>query len=147
MLSDLTDAEKKRYFKIEGNTAPATAAWSAESVKRRRAEDEQAEIAEKRAKQASQLVSRSRVLQDPLLGGFLLREVGQVGRDVQVDCWALGLCYKGNVHIPPNLYGMVATGAGLEVGPIYVDNDNATGHGVLWAGMVYPGSDYLLAAP
>lgn len=71
-----TDAEKKKYFKIEkSHTAPGGAAWSADSVKRRRLEDEDAARALYRASLDRRRVARARVLGHCLTGGFLDREL------------------------------------------------------------------------
>jgi hypothetical protein len=79
--------------------APATAAYSAESVKRRKLEHKQAEKARIVEGYRKKSVHRSLALQDPLLGGFLARELGIPPKDLQVDCWARGLCSKGRVRM------------------------------------------------
>jgi hypothetical protein len=102
----MLDAEKKKYFKVEKN-APQTVAWSAEGVKRRKVEDREAQVSRKLAAHRKRLVQKSQVLQDPLLGGFLMREDGNAPRDLRVDCWAKGLCYKGFVPLSPLYHGSV----------------------------------------
>lgn len=92
----MTDPDKKKYFKVEKNV-PASAAYSAESVKRRKLEQAQAERARIVEDNKKRSVRRSQTLQDPLIGGFLARELGMPLKDLQVDCWARGLCPKGDV--------------------------------------------------
>ncbi|KAK7755928.1 hypothetical protein SLS62_002215 [Diatrype stigma] len=71
------NTEKKKYFKIEKSHAvPAGgAAWSADSVKKRRLEDEEAARALRRMSLDRRRVSRARVLGHCLTGGFLDREL------------------------------------------------------------------------
>ena len=79
LLDYSPDPQKKRYFKIEANkTAPRNAPWSADSVKRRKIESHEADLARKRVEQTKGRVKRARVLAEPLSGGFLLRETGSV---------------------------------------------------------------------
>jgi hypothetical protein len=91
-----TDPDKKKYFKVD-KKAPATAAYSTESVKRRKLEHEQARKALLIEGHKKKQVRKSSSLQDPLLGGLLARELGNPRKDLLVDCWARGLCQKGSV--------------------------------------------------
>ncbi|OIW27573.1 hypothetical protein CONLIGDRAFT_440109 [Coniochaeta ligniaria NRRL 30616] len=120
------DTERKKYFKIVTH-APPTAAYSVESVKRRKIVLEKEKKAQLVAAQKKKFVQRSRVLQDSLIGGLLATEHGIAPKDVQVDCWAKGLCYKG--FVPVAEYGLYHNKNPIE--HLYIDNsDNKTGLGV-----------------
>lgn len=89
------DEEKKKYFKIEKNsTAPSSAAWSADNVKKRRLEDEEAARAVRRMTLDKRRVARAKVLQHSLMGGFLDREL-----------------FGGGGHHHPRLLGKVTSAA------------------------------------
>ncbi|OTB11318.1 hypothetical protein K445DRAFT_322103 [Daldinia sp. EC12] len=93
------DADKKRYFKIEQRkTAPRNAAWSSDSVKKRKLED--AEATEKARQNAlnKKRVVRSETLEHPLIGGFLQRELGIHRRDHIAASFAHGIVEKGAVE-------------------------------------------------
>ncbi|KAM0335196.1 hypothetical protein ACHAQA_000238 [Verticillium albo-atrum] len=88
------DEVKKKYFKIENShSAPASAAWSATNVKRRKTEGQRAAFRHERAESIKRHVKRARVLREPLLGGFLNRELGIGGPDADVPAaaWVAGL--------------------------------------------------------
>ncbi|KAI1471526.1 uncharacterized protein F4812DRAFT_455639 [Daldinia caldariorum] len=93
------DADKKRYFKIEQRkTAPQDAAWSSDTVKKRKIED--AEAAEKTRQIAlnKKRIVRSETLGHPLIGGFLQREIGVHRRDHIAASFAYGIVEKGAVE-------------------------------------------------
>ncbi|KAL9943982.1 hypothetical protein ACHAO5_006360 [Verticillium nonalfalfae] len=70
------DEVKKKYFKIEkSHSAPASAAWSAANVKRRKIESEHTAAEHARAERTKRNVKRARALHEPLLGGFLDRQL------------------------------------------------------------------------
>ncbi|KAI0549561.1 hypothetical protein F4679DRAFT_546790 [Xylaria curta] len=94
------DAEKKRYFKVENSkTAPTNAAWSSNSVKRRKLDDENAATALRHLNLAKSRIKRARVLHEPLTGGFFTREYGAMKDDMQAACFVDGLRYKGGISI------------------------------------------------
>ncbi|KAI1506574.1 hypothetical protein F5X99DRAFT_8807 [Biscogniauxia marginata] len=94
------DPERRRYFKIEDSkTAPSTAAWSSENVKKRRLEDETATAALRRMNLTKNRIARSKVLSEPLIGGFFAREYGDADRDVPAVCFARGLLEKGQLPL------------------------------------------------
>ncbi|KAI0974843.1 hypothetical protein F4678DRAFT_421046 [Xylaria arbuscula] len=99
------DAEKRRYFKVENsNTAPKDAAWSSDSVKRRKLRDEDAATALRHLNIAKARIKRAQVLREPLMGGFFAREYGAAEDDMQAACFAQGLRHKGCISFLPNSY-------------------------------------------
>lgn len=102
LLTHPTDEEKKRYFRIEaGRTAPSSAAWSAENVKKRKAEKQMAVREQKRMEKTMGLIKRSGVLSQPQTGGRLIREFGVVDPELPVASWAAGLREKGDICFLP----------------------------------------------
>lgn len=92
------DAEKKRYFKIEGNqTAPNKSAWSADNVKKRKLDDQKAEEALRRLNLNKNRIKPAQLLNNPLTGGFLIREYGCIQQDMARGIFANGLVEKGSV--------------------------------------------------
>lgn len=98
------DKEKKRYFKIvgSGNAAPASAAYNADNVKKRKIEEQKADDARKRHDQTKHLIKRATVLRNTLAGGRLVREFGQVDPELPVDSWTSALRDKGGIDFLPN---------------------------------------------
>ncbi|KAI8159107.1 hypothetical protein K4K49_007726 [Colletotrichum sp. SAR 10_70] len=142
------DEEKGKYFKIEKTqSAPQNAAWSAESVKRRKVKHSEAEAVAARQERLKRHIVRSAVLRDPLLGGFLEAELGVVKRerkirsgggggssfgvnDVPAAAWARGLTDKGDVPFVPSF----ATGRFPNIPCFWVSgHDDKTGLGVAYA--------------
>ncbi|KAI8253388.1 hypothetical protein K4K58_007218 [Colletotrichum sp. SAR11_239] len=142
------DEEKGKYFKIEKTqSAPQNAAWSAESVKRRKVKHREAEAVAARQERLKRHIVRSAVLRDPLLGGFLEAELGVVKRerkirsgggcgssfgvnDVPAAAWARGLTDKGDVPFVPSF----ATGRFPNIPCFWVSgHDDKTGLGVAYA--------------
>ncbi|KAI1269809.1 hypothetical protein F5Y18DRAFT_371636 [Xylariaceae sp. FL1019] len=122
------DPEKRRYFKVEkSKTAPTTAAWSADNVKRRKLDDAEAAAALRRLDLTRNRIKRARVLNEPLTGGFFAREHGEVWDDLQPACFATGLKEKGSVPLgDPGFRG--------QVKHMYVDGqDDRTGMCTIWA--------------
>lgn len=75
----ILDGEKKKYFKIQENS-PAGSAYSSQDVKRRKLRDEKnVERAEAEARQQGR-IRRAAILQAPLAGHILHREIEQVPR-------------------------------------------------------------------
>ncbi|KAH8820487.1 hypothetical protein F5884DRAFT_826862 [Xylogone sp. PMI_703] len=71
------DPDKKKYFKIQAsNTAPATAPYSPENVKRRKVQDQEAQEVALCLARRQRHIQRSKLLESPLPGGFLVRECG-----------------------------------------------------------------------
>lgn len=125
------DEEKQRYFKIEsGSTAPSTAAWSIDSVKKRKAEKELAKQEKKRQERTKDLIKRSPALAHPQTGGRLVREFGIIDPELPVESWAAGLRERGEVCLlqhrrsddTPNMSCMIING-----------DDEASGLGVVYA--------------
>ncbi|KAH9908068.1 hypothetical protein F4778DRAFT_460709 [Xylariomycetidae sp. FL2044] len=94
------DTEAGRYFKIENSrTAPSSAAWSSDNVKRRKREDKEAEAALRRMRFSKNRIRRSKMLAEPLMGGFLRREYGLADPGLPATCFARGLLNKGEVSM------------------------------------------------
>ncbi|KAI0013305.1 hypothetical protein F4779DRAFT_445861 [Xylariaceae sp. FL0662B] len=94
------DAEKNRYFKVENSrTAPSNAAWSSDNVKRRKLEDEEAAAANRRMNLNKHRIVRAKAMSEPLTGGFLAREFGELRLDVPAACFARGLVEKGKLPL------------------------------------------------
>lgn len=130
---------KKRYFKVENSkTAPSEAPWSADNVKRRKVVHRDAERAQKRAEKTRALIKRSKILSDPLMGGFLLRETGRASSsELLAETFVRGVCYKGRVKLPEE-------GSPFSPSPgidhLYIGNhDRNFGYGVAYAGICAPG--------
>lgn len=95
-------------------------------MKRRKIEDAKKRKAQRIAAHKRTLIQRSRALQDPMIGGFLAVEFGSPPIDLQVDCWAKGLCYKGHVPIVSR-----SPSPGLTIDHLYISaSDTKTGLGV-----------------
>ncbi|KAJ2973676.1 hypothetical protein NUW58_g8880 [Xylaria curta] len=93
------DSEKRRYFKIENSkTAPTNASWSSKNVLKRKLHEEDAAAAQRYFDLAKSRVTRARVLNDAVTGGFFAREYGAMKDDMQAACFAAGLVDKG--HVP-----------------------------------------------
>jgi len=127
------DAAKGKYFKIEKTaTAPSSAAWSLENVKRRKVEDKQAALQRQQVVRNKDRVRRAPVLESPLTGDFLARELGGCGsrgrpRDVVAGCFVDGLVEKGCLPLGDARWG---GGGGMRrnVQHMYVDGqDRKTG--------------------
>jgi len=110
----LVDNEKKKYFKIEKtHTAPSSAAWSSDAVKRRKVEHEARKLAERQAHQVKKHIKRHFVARDTVSSALLTREIGlpyaaESGRgrvedeDLGAAAWARGLVAKGNIPFAPS---------------------------------------------
>ncbi|KAI8964996.1 hypothetical protein F5Y11DRAFT_314305 [Daldinia sp. FL1419] len=114
------DDAKKRYFKIEQRrTAPSNAAWSSDSVKKRKLAH--AKAAEKARQEELNMnrISRPETTQHPLIGGFLERELGSSRMDLIPASFAHGIVEKGAVEFSwgqeqTSLSHMVVTNRGPE---------------------------------
>ncbi|KAG5749720.1 hypothetical protein H9Q69_006813 [Fusarium xylarioides] len=114
LLAFLADNEKKKYFKIERtHTAPSSAAWSSDAVKRRKVEHEAQKLAERQAHQVKKHIKRHFVARDTVTSALLTREIGlpyvaERGRgrvedeDLGAAAWARGSVAKGNVPFAPS---------------------------------------------
>ncbi|KAL0940619.1 uncharacterized protein CTRU02_203382 [Colletotrichum truncatum] len=140
------DEEKGKYFKIEkAQSAPQNAAWSAESVKRRKIQHREAEAVAARRERLKRHIVRSAILRDPLLGGFLEAELGVSRRerklragaggefgleDVPAVAWTTSLTDKGDVPFVPSF----ARQRFPNIPCFYVGGDDVkTGLGVAYA--------------
>lgn len=143
----ISDEEKKKYFKIESSrSAPAQAAWSASSVKRRLVETEEEELKRENLARNSGRVKRATLVWDePLMGGcFLGREArgGAPGgklEDMRGEAWTMGLRDKGTLRMWPN----VAEDRG-SVTAMYIGGEEMGAEGGM--GMAYA-CKYLLSCP
>lgn len=114
LLAFLADNEKKKYFKIERtHTAPSSAAWSSDAVKRRKVEHEAQKLAEHQADQIKRHIKRHFVAGHTVTSALLTREIGlpyvaERGRsrvedeDLGAAAWARGSVAKGNVPFAPS---------------------------------------------
>lgn len=156
--TNTTDEENGKYFKIEKTqNAPLNAAWSAESVKRRKIQHREAEAVAARRERLKRHIVRSAVLRDPLLGGFLEAELGVSRRerklragaggefgleDVPAGAWAGGLTEKGEVPFVPSF----ARARFPNIPCFYVGGDDVkTGLGVAYASEFF--DDHFPARP
>ncbi|OAA71211.1 WD40 repeat-like-containing domain protein [Cordyceps fumosorosea ARSEF 2679] len=130
------DPEKNKYFKIEhASTAPRAAAWSADSVKRRRVAAESSAAADDRARLLRRHIRRWRqqgqLTGDTITRALLQRELGDKNADSEADVraavWASGAVDKGSVSL--------ARGTRSANMPcMYVNGDDTkTGLGVVYA--------------
>ncbi|EHK46443.1 hypothetical protein TRIATDRAFT_44046 [Trichoderma atroviride IMI 206040] len=109
------DSEKKKYFKIEkSQTAPSSAQWSSQSVKRRKVESQVAQEASNRAQLVKNHIKRSVLRNDIVNSGLFARETGhqraaESGRgrvedeDVAAAMWARELTDKGQTAFTPSM--------------------------------------------
>lgn len=124
------DEEKKRYFKVESSrTAPATSAWSSDSVKKRKLESKEATAALQRLRLEKSLVKRSPLLGHPLVGGVYVREHGVPRRGVPEASYARGFVEKGSMPLKDARWGSNGNLSHLCV----VGADRKTGLGVAYA--------------
>lgn len=70
------DKTKAKYFKVQANAAPASAAYSSTDVKRRKVQDERHEATLSAARIQRSRIKRSKILGTPISGGLLSREHG-----------------------------------------------------------------------
>ncbi|KAI0914494.1 hypothetical protein F4823DRAFT_572068 [Ustulina deusta] len=119
------DAAKRRYFKVENSrTAPTQAAWSSDSVKRRKLGDDDAATALQHVNLAKNRIRRARVLHEPLMGGFFAREYGAMEDDMQAACFVDGLRHKGCIP----LLGPGVHGPAMQVKRMFIGGyDHRTG--------------------
>ncbi|KAE8449714.1 hypothetical protein EG329_007489 [Mollisiaceae sp. DMI_Dod_QoI] len=90
------DATKRKYFKIQGSTAPAGSAYSSSDVKRRKARDDHEEAQAHKVKREKGRIRRVSGLEDSLSGFVLKREFGGI-HDLEVPrrILAAGLTDQG----------------------------------------------------
>ncbi|KAL9575670.1 hypothetical protein ACKAV7_000468 [Fusarium commune] len=142
----LADNEKKKYFKIEKtHTAPSSAAWSSDAVKRRKVEHEAQKLAERQAHQVKKHIKRHFVARDTVSSALLTREIGlpyvaESGRgrvedeDLGAAAWARGLVAKGNIPFAPSF----ARERHANMPCFYVSGeDEKTGLGASYATILY----------
>ncbi|KAI3327630.1 hypothetical protein HD806DRAFT_328652 [Xylariaceae sp. AK1471] len=124
------DSEKGRYFKVENSkTAPTSAAWSTDNVKKRRLRDEDEAAARRHLNLAKNRIRRARALNEPLMGGFFAREYGAMKSDMQTACFVEGMRYKGCASVfPQGEVGQVP-----QVKRMYVGQDPRTGMCIVYA--------------
>ncbi|KAL3959825.1 hypothetical protein ACCO45_004942 [Purpureocillium lilacinum] len=140
------DEAKNKYFKIEkSHTAPPSAAWSADSVKKRRVEDTARREARHRAHLVRNHVKRSVLRRNILPAGLLARETeivrsaagGVAGYGARADdgdlgaaAWVSGVVDKGHVPFVPSF----ARTRFANMPCFYVGGDDTkTGLGVAYA--------------
>ncbi|OTB04353.1 hypothetical protein M426DRAFT_11728 [Hypoxylon sp. CI-4A] len=96
------DVEKSRYFKIENSrTAPTNAAWSSDKVLKRKLRDDAIAIHARKMVRNRTLITRSRALKEPLMGGFLVREYSVRDPDLRMASFAKGLVAMGGFPFMP----------------------------------------------
>ncbi|KAI8630901.1 hypothetical protein F5Y19DRAFT_38786 [Xylariaceae sp. FL1651] len=127
------DSEKGRYFKVENSrTAPTSANWSSDNVKRRKLREEDNAVTLRYLNLAKSRIKRARVLNEPLTGGFFAREYGAMKSDMQTACFAEGLRHKGYVSLSP--LPTEREGLGQQIKHMYVDGqDYRTGMCTVYA--------------
>lgn len=103
------DEEKGKYFKIEkSHTAPSSAAWSAQSVKKRKEVRDVADAAEKRKRVLRNHIRRNGAFRgDAVFKGILERELGARGWTegegvLRSATWTAGVERKGEVPFAPS---------------------------------------------
>ncbi|TLS27757.1 hypothetical protein PpBr36_01839 [Pyricularia pennisetigena] len=89
------DEAKKKYFKIEQRGPPAASQYSAQNVKKRRAEARDEAVKARRAAMPRVRPDSRNPLADPIVGGLFRRDLGEHPPDLARDCWADGLQFKG----------------------------------------------------
>ncbi|KAI5863418.1 hypothetical protein GGS23DRAFT_532475 [Durotheca rogersii] len=158
------DKQRRRYFKVENSsTAPRDAAWSSDNVKKRKIQDAEAAAALRRMTLHKNRIARSRVLEEPLMGGFFARECGDAPADLVAASFAQGLVGMGKLpladarwHSDTNIKHMFVAGKDEKTGictayatldeltllSTYVPRDPATGrvHRRLISNYVRPAS-------
>ncbi|KAJ3531590.1 hypothetical protein NM208_g8809 [Fusarium decemcellulare] len=114
LITTVQIPKRKKYFKIEkSQTAPSSAAWSSDVVKRRRIENKTQEAARDRAHLLRNHIKRHYVTRDVVVSGLLSREIGmpyanEPGRgrledgDLGAASWADGVVAKGSVPFAPS---------------------------------------------
>jgi hypothetical protein len=111
-IGPCTDEDKKKYFKIEkSHTAPTSASWSADAVKRRKIQSAARDAAQQRAWLVRNHIRRHEALRkDVVSSGMLARELAITGNQVRVAgsgdlasaAWARGAVDKGAVPFVPS---------------------------------------------
>lgn len=110
-------------------TAPATSAWSSDSVKKRKLESKEATAALQRLRLERGLIKRSPLLSDPLVGGVYVREHGVSRRGVPEASYAQGFVEKGHMPLKDARWGSNGNLSHLCV----IGADGKTGLGVAYA--------------
>lgn len=126
------DEVKKKYFKMEGaQTAPASAAWSSEAVRKRKATAAAGEAARQRAALLSRHIQRHRLGRDAVAAGLLARQTDRADDgDVGAAAWAGGVADKGRIPFVSSF----ARGRFANMACLYVGSDDGkTGLGVAYA--------------
>lgn len=94
------DEEKGRYFKVESSkTAPAAAAWSSDSVKKRKLDVAATAEQSRRLALVKNRIKRSKALNHPLMGGFFVREYSECPRDINASAYTHGLTDRGTFRV------------------------------------------------
>lgn len=136
------DPVKKKYFKVEkSNTAPPSASWSSDAVKKRKLEHHADQTAKQRAKLVRKHIRRHALTQNVVSTSLLTQQMGlsrvaEFGkgcldtRDVGADAWANGVVAKGHVPFAPSF----ARNQSPNVPCFYVNGDDEkTGMGAVYA--------------
>lgn len=142
--ADAADEARGKYFKVEkSHTAPPSAAWSADAVRKRRADEGARKEARHRAHLVRNHIKRSALRRDVLSGGLASRETeaarvalgpGYGGRAEDTDlggaAWAAGAVDKGHVPFAPSF----ARARAANMPCFYVGGEDCkTGLGVAYA--------------
>ncbi|CAM1510422.1 Fc.00g007570.m01.CDS01 [Cosmosporella sp. VM-42] len=142
LLTLREDPEKKKYFKIEkSHTAPTTASWSSDAVKRRKIQDTANQADRRRAHLVRDHIKRHAISKDVVSSGLLIRELGfgpvaEHGRGrIQngpfvAEAWTRGVVAKGSIPFVPSF----ARARYANMPCFYVGaEDTKTGLGVAYA--------------
>ncbi|QBZ57308.1 hypothetical protein PoMZ_02232 [Pyricularia oryzae] len=89
------DEVRKKYFKIEQRGPPAASQYSAQNVKKRRAEAHDKAVKARRAAIPSVRPDARNPLADPIVGGMFRHDLGEHPPDLARACWVDGLQFKG----------------------------------------------------
>ncbi|PFH62224.1 hypothetical protein XA68_14503 [Ophiocordyceps unilateralis] len=127
------DETKRRYFKIEASqTAPASATWSANAVKKRKAEDAARKAERNHALVSCRHVKRHALQRDVVASGLLARETAVVvdDADIAAAAWADSVVSKGRIPFVPSF----ARSGFPNMPCLYVSGDDVkTGLGAVYA--------------
>lgn len=109
-----SDHEKGKYFKIEKTqTAPTSATWSSDAVKRRKLESKALAASERQARLVKNHIRRNVSARDSVAGSILSREmevtrVAEAGRgrpddgDLEAAAWVGGIVDHGCLPFAPS---------------------------------------------
>lgn len=108
------DESKRKYFRIEkSQTAPSSATWTTDTVKRRKIDDDARKAARRRAQLVKNHIRRHAIRREVVTGGLLAREMEHrlvaeagMGRpadgDIGAATWVGGVLDKGHISFVPS---------------------------------------------